>query len=238
MPSAPAESMRALLLSELPAGVLSAMIAKALDPAVATDSAWDELIAATQFRAEKIARDISHLQDLPAPHNDQTEVPSPEKEARMASFRRIFSLQGEPARIAARRLAQTFFSEQWLAWSPYGTQLLLPLAREQKQANAPLDLFLRQWLIEEYVNRQDSKNGSLALAECLRLGALNRLLEGEILEDVLRQHARWKPDPWNPAVVAAVEAIALQREVAQTQAGPGLSPDSASTDAPGGALRL
>jgi len=239
MTPAPASPLQEFVFSQLSDSALGTMIAAALDPTVATDDVWEGLMAASGPRAEAIAKDPAYHTDVPTGYEEWES--SPEMKARVASFDRIFSLQGDEAQIAANRLAQTFGSDDWLDWAePHGLVGFPDLVKTQKQTNAPLVLLLRQWLVEEYVLRDHAEWGSLALAECLRLGVLPQLLEGEILENVTRQYhqrgrssihgGHWDPDVAG-VILAFVEATALAETIAPSNAEQSSSPDLNSAPA-------
>jgi len=217
--------MRNLLLSHLPASALNALVAKSLDPDVASDSAWDELMTAIEFRVPEIAKDISHLQHASSKsgYDNDDDTPSELMNERLRVFGAIFSMSGDKEKVAAKRLSESFASETWMQWDRLALELIPRLAKEQKRANEALTLFLRHWLVREYVKSLESNEGDKPLKTCLRLGVLDQLMVGEVEEHVLRQHARWKRKPWDPKVVAAVEALVIQREVESAKASGGLS---------------
>src|SRR5476651_2435372 len=236
--SNPVSSLQAFVFSQLPDSALGTLIAAALDPNVASDDVWNELMAVVQPRAEGIAKDPAYHTEVPTGY-EETES-SPELKARVASFARVFALQGDDAQTAANRLAQTFGSDDWLDWAePHGLVGFLELVKTQTQTNAPLVLLLRQWLVEEYVLRDHAEWGSLPLAEGLRLDVLAELLEGEILENVIRQyHQRNRPrmhSPWDPdvagVVLAFVEAATLAKAIAPSEAEQSPAPDLNSAPA-------
>jgi len=212
-----ASSFRELFISRLPRSVLGAMVAVALDPAVATDAAWNALLQAIEPRVKEIASDEAHIENT-YDHDGDTGH-SEEKIARIEQLSFIFALQGEAGEIAAARFSQTFGSDRWKAWaSPEEISILPEIAKNQSHVkNGAIIPLLREWLINEFVGVDDSENAGIALSECSRLGVLNQLATGFVLDGILRQRARSDREPWPSHVEAALEALILREETERAQ---------------------